>query len=279
MRKKFDIYMLAIVPFIILVVMFLFVPLISMVIKSFVSPDTGGFTFNNYVSIFTRKYYITSIQNSILVSLASTIAGIIIAFLAAFCANTLPPKLKNGFTVILNMTSNFAGVTLAFSFMLLLGKTGMLINIGKSIGLKGLADFDFYSLTGLMMTYIYFQIPLATLLMIPAFSSIKNEWRESALILRATNLQFWLKVGIPVLAPSIAGTISILFANSLSAYGTAYALLSNNFALLPIRIAAMFSGDVVQQVELGSALSTILAVLMCVTVVVNMKFMQKGENK
>ena len=113
-------------------------------------------------------------------------------------------------------------------------------------------------------------------MMIPAFDGIKREWRESAQVLKAGPLQFWLRVGIPVLAPSIWGTVSILFANSLSAYGTAYALMGNNFSLMTIRIAGMFTGDVVQQVELGSAMSTVLALLMCASVFVNMKYMGKA---
>ena len=56
----------------------------------------------------------------------------------------------------------------------------------------------------------------------------------------------------------------------------AYALMGNNFSLMTIRIAGMFTGDVVQQVELGSAMSTVLALLMCVSVVINMKYMGKA---
>lgn len=210
------------------------------------------------------------------VSLISTAAGIVVAFFAAFCHQRLGDRYRRVYTAILNMTSNFAGVTLAFSFMLLLGKTGVLIQLARKFGLESLSEFNFYSVQGLMITYIYFQIPLGTLLMIPAFDGIKSEWKESAQVLKASSFQFWLRIGVPVLAPSIWGTISILFANSLSAYGTAYALMGNNFSLMTIRIAGMFTGDVVQQVELGSAMSTLLALLMCASVFINMKYMSKA---
>ncbi len=275
-RKRSHAYLLAILPFILLVILFLFIPMISMVVKSFLSPETGAFTLNNYVTIFTKRYYLISIANSLQVSLISTAAGIVIAFIAAFCYQKLGKKYRKVYTSALNMTSNFAGVTLAFSFMLLLGKTGTLVNLAKHMNITSLADFNFYSVSGLMITYIYFQIPLGTLLLIPAFDSIKQEWKESAQVLKASSFQFWFRVGIPVLMPSILGTLSILFANSLSAYGTAYALMGNNFSLMTIRIAGMFTGDVVQQVELGSAMSTVLALLMCVSVVINMKFMGKA---
>lgn len=38
-------------------------------------------------------------------------------------------------------------------------------------------------------------------------------------------VRFWTGVGIPILAPSILRTFSILFANAIAAYATPYALL------------------------------------------------------
>ena len=51
-------------------------------------------------------------------------------------------------------------------------------------------------------------------------------------------------------------------ANALAAYATAYALLMNNYALLPINVSGMFVGDVTQRKEMGGALSVIMMILM-----------------
>ena len=79
----------------------------------------------------------------------------------------------------------------------------------------------------------------------------------------------WLRVALPTLLPSILGTVSVLFANAIAAYATAYALLQNNFSLLPIRISEQFVGDVTQHKEFGSALSVVLMVLLILVSVVN----------
>ena len=75
----------------------------------------------------------------------------------------------------------------------------------------------------LLLCYIYFQIPLATLLLIPAFDGLKKEWREAVALLGGSETVYWLKVGLPNLLPSILGTFSVLFANAVAAYATAYA--------------------------------------------------------
>ena len=177
------------------------------------------------------------------------------------------------------MTSNFSGIPLAFSYIILLGNVGVLVMLGKHHGIEALADFNIYSIWGLLLCYIYFQIPLATLLLIPAFDGLKKEWREAVALLGGSETVYWLKVGLPNLLPSILGTFSVLFANAVAAYATAYALMQNNFALLPIKITEQFVGDVVQRREFGSALAVVLMLLMTATIAINDKILKMRTKK
>lgn len=94
-------------------------------------------------------------------------------------------------------------------------------------------------------------------------------------------LRFWFRIGIPVLMPAIMGTTGMLFANALTAYTTPYLLVNDSIALLPIKIADMFVGDIKQRPGLGSALSIVLLTLMLavlgITNLVKRKF-EKGQN-
>ena len=237
-KKNYKFYVLALIPFFIIVLLFEILPLINIVIESF-SKRGGGFTIEHFVKIFSTRLYQQSIFNSLWISLFSAIAGIVIAFIAAKAMSNASPKIRSAFTSVLNITSNFAGVPLAFAFMILLGNVGILTLIGKNYGIDFLANFDLYTINGLLLTYIYFQIPLGTLLMLPIFAGLKKEWREAVGLLGGNSFHYWFKVAIPSLLPSILGTFSVLFANALAAYGTAYALLSNNISILPIRISIL----------------------------------------
>lgn len=270
-KSKFKSNLLILLPFIILVLLFELLPMLSILIKSFIKEGGEGFTLENYISIFTKPFYQQAIVTSMAISIVSSIVGIIIAFIGAKSANSVDSKHKNMFMSILNMTSNFSGVPLAFAFIILLGKTGVLVILGQKMGIEALANFDVYSNNGLLLAYIYFQIPLATLLLIPAFSSLRHEYEEAAKILRANKFQYWYYVGIPILLPSILSTFSVLFANSLVAYATAYGLLAGNASLIPIRLTELFVGDLIQRPELGSALSVILLILMGLSFTINNK--------
>ncbi|MBM6879240.1 ABC transporter permease subunit [[Clostridium] spiroforme] len=270
-----NVYLLALLPFCMMVLLFEILPLINIVIESFTKTD-GGFTLEHFTRIFSTRLYQQSIYNSVWISIFSAFSGIVIAFLGAKAAHAASEKVRNIFSTVLNITSNFAGVPLAFAFMILLGNVGILTLIGKQYGISFLADYDLYTINGLLLTYIYFQIPLGTLLMLPAFAGLKKEWKEAVGLLGGNSLHYWFKVAIPSLMPSILGTFSVLFANSLAAYGTAYALLSNNISLLPIRISQQFVGEVVQNQEFGCALSLVMMALMVISVVITNKLQKRS---
>jgi putative spermidine/putrescine transport system permease protein len=277
--KKRFLVLLPLLPFVMIVLIYLIIPIIHLIIKSFLKEDGIGFTFKHYLTIFSKDYYLQAISNSLWISVISAVIGILIALFAANAANHLTANSKNKFLAMLNMTSNFSGVPLAFAYIILLGHTGILVILGKRLGIESLGNFNIYTTIGLIITYIYFQIPLATLLLIPTFEGLRKEWREAAMLLKANGFQYWMYVGIPIILPSVFSTLSVLFANALAAYATAYALLASNFSLLPIRISEMFVGDVYQRPELGSALSVVMMVLMVVAVQLNTYLLKKAKGR
>ena len=274
------IYLLALLPFLFLVVMYELLPLIMLLVDSFgLDKDASvRFSLENYKKIFSTLSYQRSIENSLRITLISTAFGIVIAFLGARAAYNSRGRFRSVFLTVLNMTSNFAGVPLAFAYMIILGNAGVVKLIAAKAGIGFLADFDLYTRSGLTLMYIYFQIPLSTLLLIPAFNGIRQEWSEANMLLGGTNTRFWLRIGIPVLLPSLFSTLSVLFANALCAYATAYALLMNNFSLLPINISASFVGDIRTKPKLGAALSVVMMLIMCVVILIN-NFITKKTTK
>jgi putative spermidine/putrescine transport system permease protein len=249
-------------PLLVLCVLFLLVPLGSMAVRSFFSPGGGVFTGQNYLDIFTKAIYHAAIRNSLYLSFASSVIGLTLSFFIALTLTRSPPGKRNRFMALLNMVSNFTGLPLGVAFMIVLGTTGVFMAVSRYMGL-GLEElYNLYSGNGLLLLYIYFQIPLGTLLLYPAFQGIREEWKESAALMRAYEFHFWSRVGIPVLLPSLTDTFAMLFANALTAYATPFVIMMTNYPLLPIKITSMYTGEAVQQQELGAALSIVMIAIM-----------------
>ena len=275
MQKKYQLKnMLTMIPLLLLATFFIFLPLASMIKDSFTMPEVGGFTINNYFTIISDPIYQVATKNSLYLSTFSALAGLVISFFIAWAVNEIGPKGQDRMMSLLNMVSNFAGLPLYFAFVVILGNTGVFVLALKAIGINLGTVFKLYSIDGLMLLFIYFQIPLGSLMLIPAFEAIKSAWKEAAEILQATKLQFWTRIGVPVLLPSLLDTFGLLFANAITAYATVILLVTTSIPLLPVKITTMFTGEMVPQREMGAALA-IWMILLMLSVIFICNFLKK----
>ena len=274
--KKQKLYLLALLlPFIILVAGFEIGPVASMIKNSFYAADGKTISLQQYLTVFKSKFYLQAIKNSVIISLFSAITSIMVAIVLAYSFTKFSKKVQNRLLMIANMTSHFEGIPLSFSYIILLGNNGLFTLLFAKLGWDVFSKFHLYSWTGLVLVYVYFQIPMAIMLLYPAYQGIKQQWKEAAALLGASKLQFWLHIGIPALLPSIAGVFSILFANAMGAYATAYALVGSNYNLLSLQIASLVASDVTLNPQLGSALGVLLASSMILAMWFNQRMMRR----
>lgn len=258
-RKKYASRLIFFLPLAIIILLFECVPLISMITKSFI--DSGKLTLENFAQVFQKPVYIVAIKNSLWVTLLSTAVGLVIDFFLAMALSGDRGKKKSWYLSLLNLTSTFAGVPLTIAFITVLGTAGVFVLIAQKIGFSPLAAYNLYSMKGMFIIYVYFQIPMGTLLLLPTFDKVKKEWKEASRLMNGGNVRFWVHVGIPVMMPGILGTFNMLFANAVATYATPYLLVNNSISLLPVKIVDMFVGDVRQRPGMGSALSIVLLVI------------------
>ncbi|MEJ4045997.1 ABC transporter permease [Erwinia sp. SLM-02] len=268
MTKGKGLALLCLLPFAVFYIAFQIAPLVWIAINSFYSEMNEAWGWANYTDILTSTFYQQAIRFSLDISFWSSVYGLLIALLGGYSLHQLGGGRLHRFLMsFTNMTSNFAGVPLAFAFVILLGLNGCLTLLMRKYEI--MQGFKLYSTDGLIVVYTWFQIPLGILLLYPAFDGLKKEWQESAALLGASRWRYWRHVGLPVMTPALVGTFVILLANALGAYATIYALTTGNYNVIPVRIAALVSGDVSLDPNMGSALAMLLVVLMSIITVVH----------
>jgi putative spermidine/putrescine transport system permease protein len=255
-RRRLPVEWLGILPFAIFAFLFLILPTLRIVTGAF-QDQAGGFTLQNLIDLNTesiRSAYWTSIK----LSLYSASLGCLIGFAmaAAVVFGGLPKAVRSPLLTFSGVASNFAGVPLAFAFIATIGPAGLITMELRDVGinLRGLG-FNLLSFWGLVITYLFFQIPLMILIIIPALDGLKREWREAAEVLGATSTQYWRMVALPILFPSLLGTFALLFANAFGAVATAFALTGPQLNIVPIKLFAQIRGDVLGNPNLGFALA------------------------
>ncbi len=270
---------LGVVPFLLFSVAFLIVPVLFLVAGSFQDP-AGQFTLENYAGLNT-PYILTAYRNSIEISAVTAVVGGIFGFLLAYAVilGGLPAFLRDALMTFAGVASNFAGVPLALAFVFTLGNAGLVTKLvydifGISIVESG---FSIYSKLGLILVYLYFQFPLMVLIIAPAVDGLRAEWREAASNLGATPRQYWRHVALPVLLPSILGTIILLFGNAFGAQATAFQLTGGTIPLAPVVIGTQIRGDVLRNPGLGYAMAMGMVVIMAVSIVLYSVLQRRSE--
>jgi putative spermidine/putrescine transport system permease protein len=256
-RRRMTWHWLGLVPFAVFALLFLILPTMKIVLGAFQTPD-GSLTLDNLRGL-NDPSIIASYATSIKLSLITAGLGCLIGFgvAAAVILGGLPKGIRGPLLTFSGVASNFAGVPLAFAFLATLGPVGLVtvwLRNEFGINLRGLG-FNLLSFWGLVVTYLFFQIPLMILIIAPALDGLKREWKEAASILGASGWQYWRMVAFPILFPALLGTFALLFANSFGAIATAFALTGPQLNIVPIKLFAQIRGDVLGNPNLGYALA------------------------
>lgn len=247
-------------PMILFGLAFEFLPLLTILQSS--TTRNGVFTLDFYKQAM-NPMFLRAFSNSIRLSAITATLGVIAGTIVAYAIITSPNRfLKNALTALSDVTTNFGGAPLAFAFIIILGSTGIITLILQKFGINLYPDFRIYSISGLTIAYFYFQLPLMILIIIPSLLGLRKEWREAAMNLGATTKQYWVRIALPILFPSLLSGFLLLFANSFGAFATAWTLTGSDVDLITIRIAALIRGEVQLEPQLADALATMSLIIM-----------------
>ena len=254
-------------PFAAYVLLFLAIPTILAVSTGFFTED-GALTFDNVAGLFAPNV-LTAFGNSFFVSAVTAITGAVVG--ALVCYALLGTNAEGALRTIIDSVSSvlaqFGGVMLAFMFIATLGNQGLVTKfLLESFGVDLFANGPWlYQVPGLLVVYMFFQVPLMIITFMPALSGLKTTWAEANATLGGTPFTYWTRIAIPVLAPSFIGSLLLLFANSFSSYATAAALVSQGAPIVPLQIrGALVSETVLGRENMAGALALGMIAVMVV---------------
>lgn len=235
---------LGLAPFAIYVLLFLVVPTLLAVGSGFFGPE--GFTLAGLGTLFTSatlEAFAASVWISALTAIVGAVIGAILCWaLAALPERSAARRIVDSASSVL---AQFGGVMLAFAFIATIGIQGIItVTLRERFGIDIFADGVWlYQLPGLILPYLYFQVPLMVITFLPAVSALKPGWAEAVATLGGSSTAYWGRVGLPVLAPAFLGSLLLLFANAFSSYATAAALISQGSQIVPLQIRAALIGE------------------------------------
>jgi putative spermidine/putrescine transport system permease protein len=209
-----------------------------------------------YLTILTTPRYLSSIAATLILSVLTTVLtlalGTIVALLLA--RHRFPGR--SVLTSLLTFPLAFPGVVVGFMVILLAGRQGMIGEISRL--LTGEKIVFAYSMTGLLVGYLYFSIPRVLLTVMASVEKLDPSLEEAARSLGASPLRVLFDVVLPALMPAFIASGAICFATAMGAFGTAFTLAAK-IDVLPMVIYTEFTLNA--NVAMSAALSIVLGVI------------------
>ncbi|TCU49694.1 putative spermidine/putrescine transport system permease protein [Curtobacterium sp. PhB25] len=243
-RRRVGLAWLGLTPFAAYVLLFLAVPAVIAVGSGFFTDD-GAFTLAN-LAAFAEPPVLRAFGGSFGLSAVSAVIGAVIGALVCWALSALRPDglVRSMIDSAASVLAQFGGVMLAFAFIATIGVQGLV-----TTWLVSLVDVDrnatgafLYTVPGLVIPYVYFQVPLMVLTFMPALEGVKTQWGEAAATLGASRATYWRRIALPVLAPAFWGSLLLLFANGFSSFATAAALISQG-GIVPLTIRTQLTSE------------------------------------
>ena len=217
MQKKSKIWLVLVVPGVFFVVFFMLIPLFSLCFSSFY--DDAGFTLANYFRLFGDMYFQQVFLRSLRLSLLSTAVCAVLGFPTAYYISKYSRHkgMMMAFAVFPMFTSP---VIRSFSWMVILGKRGIVNSFLVSIGLFAKPQSLLYNEFSMTVGFVQLFLPQMILSLIGVMDSIPDDLTLAAGSLGATRIGSFFHVVFPL---SISGLVTgsvLVFTGCMTAYTT-----------------------------------------------------------
>lgn len=242
-------------PVVVLFALALIAPLVVLLRQSLMEEGSGSFTLANYAAVVTAPAYRRALLNSVLIAFASTLLALVLCLPVAIYIERSGSRYRNILAVALTIPLSLPGIVIGFFVILFFGLTGAIPQL--FLLLTGERQFNIaYSFWGMLLGYLYFQIPRVVLVLRGAVSALSQDVIDVSRTLGAPAWRVYFDVLLPALFPALISAASVSLATAFGAFGTA-ATLSRGFRVLPLEIASSFTENF--QVERAASLSLALA--------------------
>lgn len=253
--------------------MFLVVPVGRMVVFAFQSTETTGFTIGNFIKFFSRPYYTTALKNSVGVVLSATLLVILIGVPLAYITTTFVIKGKRvaDILIIISMLSPpFLG---AYSWILMLGRNGIITRFFKSIGIQLPSIYGF---GGILLVFVLKLFPYIYMYTKGALKKVDASLGEAAESLGYHGVRKVLKVSLPLVLPTILAGATIVFLRAFADYGTPR-LIGEGFSTLPVIVYQEWVSETGTNAYFASAVALIMMAIAAIVFLVQ-KYISNRKN-
>ena len=186
---------LFLLPGIVLLLFFLFLPLVS-VLWPTIFPD--GLSLSAYIAFFKDEYYMEILMRTMRIAVIATIVCAIMGVPTAYFISRCSKKWKGILIAVSIFPMLTNSVVRSFAWINILGKNGVINKVLLAMGLIKQPVGMLYTEFSVLMGTIYLFLPIMIMTLVGVMDNIDNDLMEAAESLGANKMRSFLKVVLPL---------------------------------------------------------------------------------
>lgn len=237
---------------------FIIYPLLLVLCKSVIDPHSGNLTLNYLTKFFTRKFYWSTLVNSLQVTACSTLLAAALGLPMAYVMRSAKIKGSNWLDILIVISYLSPPFIGAYAWIQLLGRNGIVtqwINAAFNIKFDGI-----YGFTGIVLVFTLQSFPLVYMYVSGALKNLDNSLNEAAESLGCSSFGRITKIIVPLVMPTLLASSLLVFMRVFADFGTPM-LIGEGFKTIPVLIYTQFMSEVGGDDGFAAALCVIVIML------------------
>ncbi len=261
--------MLLLTPGLLWLVLFFALPLVIIVVYSFMTNDALGRvvyqpTLDNYITIFTQSLYVNAYWRSIWTSVLTTVICLLLGYpLALFIARS-PQRWRVPLLmlILIPFWTNF--LVRIYAWQIILANNGLINGLLEIIGVGRLSLINNEGAT--LIGLIYGELPFMVLPLYAAIDRFDFTLMEAAADLGASRVQAFLRIMLPMTMPGIVAGSVLVFIPTLGQFVVSELLGGAKVDYLGNLIQRLFLRANPINWPLGSAMAVLMMIVLLVLI-------------
>ncbi|KCV82809.1 ornithine carbamoyltransferase [Actibacterium atlanticum] len=252
---------------------FLYAPIIVMIIFSFNNSRRGGnviwkgFTTKYYEKAFNNDSLVEAFVNSLTIAVVSTVFAVILGAMTAVVLWRFRFPLKPVFSGMVALPIVIPEICMGVSLAVFFSAIGFQMPQGTPYP---------FNLTNIIIAHITFSFPFAAMVIRTRLSSFNREMEEAAKDLGASEFQVFRDILLPHMRPGLIAGALLAFTLSLDDFVITFFTSGPNTVTFPVKVYSMVRFSVTPEIN---AASTILILVTLVVTALAMRFQNIGDTE
>lgn len=261
-KKRYDLWTFVSLGLLALFGIFLVYPLVNLLRES-VYTD-GVFSLEAFRTFFSKPYYYTSIFNSMKIAITVTIFSLFLGIPFAYFYTFFQLKGKKLLFILVLLSTMSAPFIGAYSWILLMGNSGLFTTFLKSIGISGITIYGF---GGIVLVQSLKLFPLVVIYMNGAFRDIDNSLMEASESMDCSGVERFFRVIMKLTMPTILAAALLVFMRSFADFGTPV-LIGRGYSTFPVLIYNQYLGENGVDYHFAAAISVIAVLVTAIIFII-----------